>query len=528
MKKNENFLDSKTILAIALVGITWVGWQSYLTKKYPQTKTPATAETANNPSPTNGTTAAPAKTETSNAGVIEKIKPSEKESFVQLQSKELSLNISSFGMGFKNVTLNNYTSRDKSNVKLSDENNEGLFSLVSMETKAPIIFALNKVNETTFEGVGVDQGVQIKRTITFDSEKYAFQNKISFNNLTPNYKGVSIQMDTKQIDAPASSILSPSFEHQEFFIKTTTTSERINASSTKEDVEKSFASVSISSIGTQYFATAILDNSEVVPESVVKLDHKTRNLHSSLSYKNPGGKSNIDLAFTTFAGPKSYSVLNSVNSELTALINFGFFSAIAKWLLLIMKWFQQFVSNWGLAIIALTLLMRILVLPFNLASYRSMKKMQKIQPALTSIREKYKDDAQAMNRETMALMKTEKVNPIGGCLPMLLQMPIFFALYQVIGQSIELYQAPFFGWIHDLTLKDPFYVLPLLMGATMYMQQKITPTAMDPAQAKILQFLPLVFALMMIALPSGLTLYIFVSTLFGVLQQQLFMKYMSK
>ena len=121
-------------------------------------------------------------------------------------------------------------------------------------------------------------------------------------------------------------------------------------------------------------------------------------------------------------------------------------------------------------------------------------------------------------------MRDNKVNPLGGCLPMLLQMPVFFALYQCLGQSIELYQAPFFGWIHDLSLKDPFYVLPILMGISMYIQQKITPTTMDPAQAKIMQFLPVVFSLMMVSLPSGLTLYIFVSTLFGIIQQQIFMK----
>ena len=124
----------------------------------------------------------------------------------------------------------------------------------------------------------------------------------------------------------------------------------------------------------------------------------------------------------------------------------------------------------------------------------------------------------------MLLMKQEKVNPLGGCLPMFLQMPVFFALYQVLGQSIELYQAPFFGWISDLSLKDPFYVLPVLMGVTLWIQHKVTPTTMDPAQAKVMQFMPIIFSVMMVSLPSGLTLYTFVSTLFGVLQQQFFMR----
>ena len=153
-----------------------------------------------------------------------------------------------------------------------------------------------------------------------------------------------------------------------------------------------------------------------------------------------------------------------------------------------------------------------------------MKKMQKIQPQMQAIRERHKADPQVLQKETMALMQREKVNPLGGCLPMLLQMPIFFALFRVLGQSIELYQAPFFGWIHDLSIKDPYYVLPVLMGITLFIQQKTTPTTMDPQQAKVMQFMPIIFSFMMVSLPSGLTLYTFISTLFGVIQQQILMR----
>ncbi|HEY8270445.1 MAG TPA: membrane protein insertase YidC, partial [Pseudobdellovibrionaceae bacterium] len=135
-----------------------------------------------------------------------------------------------------------------------------------------------------------------------------------------------------------------------------------------------------------------------------------------------------------------------------------------------------------------------------------------------------KDDPMALNRETMAVMKEHKANPIGGCLPMLLQIPVFFALYRVIGSSIELYHSPFFGWITDLSAPDKFFVLPILMGGTMFLQQKMTPTTMDPAQAKIMAFLPLVFTLFMLQLPSGLTLYMTVSAIFGIVQQYIFLK----
>jgi len=168
---------------------------------------------------------------------------------------------------------------------------------------------------------------------------------------------------------------------------------------------------------------------------------------------------------------------------------------------------------------------RLLVLPFNMMSYKSMKVMQVLQPQMKAIREKYKDDQQRMNQEIMGLMKTHKANPLGGCLPMLLQFPIFIALYQVLGHSIELYQAPFAFWIHDLSAKDPYYVLPVLMGITLFVQQKVTPNTMDPAQAKVLAFMPLLFSFFMLSLPSGLTLYMFVNGLAGVAQQMYFLKF---
>jgi YidC/Oxa1 family membrane protein insertase len=146
--------------------------------------------------------------------------------------------------------------------------------------------------------------------------------------------------------------------------------------------------------------------------------------------------------------------------------------------------------------------------------------MQKLQPQIAAIKEKYKDDVQRFNQEQMALFKTHNVNPLGGCLPMLVQMPVFFALYAVLGNSIELFHAPFFGWVHDLSAKDPLYIFPVLMGISMFIQQKMTPAAgMDPTQAKMMLLMPVVFSFIMISLPSGLTIYIFLSTLMGILQQ---------
>jgi YidC/Oxa1 family membrane protein insertase len=309
----------------------------------------------------------------------------------------------------------------------------------------------------------------------------------------------------------------PNLNIQEFVV-------RSNGSVEHTKFEKSLkqekTTVDLLAISSQYFTVGYLDRSSIFANAQLFFDSGIA--YSILKYTIPTNSDKLSFESIVYIGPKSFDLLSGVDRSLTEIINFGFFSAIASVLLKLLKFLNQFVHNWGLAIILLTLVVRLMVLPFNIMSYRSMKKMQLIQPKLKTLREKYKDDPAALNRETMNLMKDEKVNPLGGCLPMFLQMPVFFALYQVLGQSVELYQAPFILWITDLSQKDPFYVLPVLMGVTLFIQHKITPTTMDPQQAKIMMWMPLIFSLFTLGLPSGLTLYIFISTLFGVIQQYIF------
>jgi YidC/Oxa1 family membrane protein insertase len=228
----------------------------------------------------------------------------------------------------------------------------------------------------------------------------------------------------------------------------------------------------------------------------------------------------MEYDFKFFMGPKNLTVLSKVPG-LRQLIDYGMFSFLAYPMLTVLHFFYKFIPNYGLAIILLTIFVRILFYPLSVKSYRSMKEMQKIQPEILALKEKYKDDKERFNREQLALFKTHKVNPAGGCLPMLIQLPFFIALYALLANSIELFQAPFIFWIKDLTTKDPYYVIPAFMEVAMFIQQKITPmSGMDPAQQKIMLFMPIIFTFIMLNLPSGLTLYIFVSTILGVIQQQ--------
>ena len=224
---------------------------------------------------------------------------------------------------------------------------------------------------------------------------------------------------------------------------------------------------------------------------------------------------------------KNYDDLVKMGHNLKLSVDFGFFGILAVPILRGLQFFYELIPNWGMAIILLTLVIRTLTFPLQYKSFKSMKKMQNVQPELNKLKEKFKDDPQRMQKETMDLFKREGANPLGGCLPLLLQMPIFFAFYRVLYAAVELVDAPFYGWIIDLSVKDPFYVLPVLMALSMFLQQKMTPTtSVDPTQQKIMMFMPLIFGLIMKDLPSGLVLYIFVSTIFGITQQMFVYKTM--
>ncbi len=239
--------------------------------------------------------------------------------------------------------------------------------------------------------------------------------------------------------------------------------------------------------------------------------------------------------YQLYLGPRELGTLQKFGKNLDRAINFGWTDIIAKPLLYILRFFDQYLHNYGVSIILLTILVKILFWPLTHKSYKSMKEMQKLQPRMAKLREKYKGDKQKLNQEMMGLYKTYKVNPMGGCLPMVVQIPVFFALFRVLGACIELRHAPFMLWINDLSAPDrlfhfsfqiPFMtppygipVLTLLMGASMFIQQKMTPSPGDPAQAKIMMFLPVIFTFMFINFPSGLVLYWLVNNLLSIGQQ---------
>ncbi len=224
-------------------------------------------------------------------------------------------------------------------------------------------------------------------------------------------------------------------------------------------------------------------------------------------------------SYNTFMGPKKYDLLVSEKSGLEGAVEFGYFSFMAKPLLHVLNFMQSFVVNYGIAIIILTVVIKLIFYPLTHHGLKSMNGMKKVQPQIAAIKERYKDDKTRLNKEIMALYKKYKINPVGGCLPMILQIPVFIALYEVLYVCIELRHAPFFLWIHDLSAQDPYYVTPLIMGGSMFLQQKMTPTAVDPTQAKMMLFMPVIFTVMFLKFPAGLVIYWLVNNILSIAQQ---------
>ncbi len=294
----------------------------------------------------------------------------------------------------------------------------------------------------------------------------------------------------------------------------------------------------------RYFLTAVIP--ENTADSHLKLRYENEIAASRLVWKmdrlDPGTQGKYP--FVYFMGPKSHKVLSQYDNTLKKAINFGFFDILAKPLLITMNVIHDVIPNYGVAIILLTILIKLIFWPLGTKSYKSMNEMKKVQPLMMEIREKYKNDKQKMNQEIMGLYKTYKVNPASGCLPLLVQMPIFFALYRMLYQAIELRHAPFVGWIKDLSGPDRLFhfdfaiplmdapygipVLTLLMGASFLLQQKMTPMAGDPMQAKMMMLMPIFMTVLFINFPSGLVLYMFVNNIISMGQQYYTQKKFSK
>jgi YidC/Oxa1 family membrane protein insertase len=527
-----SFLDRGTILAFVVILAFWFGWTKWMEKTYPpQTQTAQTEQTTpvvNNPSgkPVAKTDLS-APTAAKDAAVPGNTAPAS-EVLTHYSQGPWEFDISSSGMGLKNIQLKDYTSRDGKTIQLAGVENDPSFATRVAPYTEALNFAIEKKSDDTYVGTAQAAGATITKTLKMNPQTYSIETSIAVTGATPALKGLSTRV-TDMMTEPAKkkSFFDPTPDFHAWYVlhegsNRRETIKRADANNVDQD------NATVASLSVHYFTLAVADKSGIHPKFESRIPANSEIATGQLIYEPATMPDSLKLDYVAYAGPKSYATLKAVDENLTGVVDYGTFSIIARPILWLLKFLHQFISNWGIAIIALTIIVRLIVLPFNVYSYKSMKVMQKLQPQMNAVRERYKDKSNEeklqMNAEIMKLMKENKANPVGGCLPMLLQLPVFIALYQVLGQSIELYQAPFGLWIHDLSIRDPLFVTPVLMGITMFIQQKITPSTMDPQQAKIMMWMPVIFSFFMISLPAGLTLYIFVSTLFGIIQQFVFLR----
>ncbi len=311
--------------------------------------------------------------------------------------------------------------------------------------------------------------------------------------------------------------------------------DEVAANSLKEP--KTITEFDWASLETSFFMMAAVPGENGgKPQAVVQdLHNKIMGLTLKAPVADLAPGESFSLPYIFYFASKDRAILRKVGFGLERTVNFGWFHMLALPLLYILQFFYGFFHNWGLAIIALTILIRILFIYPNHKSFISMQNMQKLQPKINKLREKYKDDREALNKELMNLYRTYKVNPLGGCLPMVLQLPVFIALYNILGYSIELRNAPFIStlpftdivWLADLSAKDPLLITPIIMGVTMFIQQKMTPSPGDPAQAKMMLFMPIIFTFMFLNFASGLVLYWLLNNILAIIQQYYTNKYMS-
>lgn len=237
----------------------------------------------------------------------------------------------------------------------------------------------------------------------------------------------------------------------------------------------------------------------------------------------PGGTlapgASATLAMPLYAGPQEQEKLAALSKGLDLAVDYGWLTVIAAPLFWVLQWIHGWAGNWGVAIIILTILIKLIFYPLSEASYRSMAKMRVVAPKMQRLKEQYGNDRQRMQQAMMELYKTEKINPLGGCLPILVQIPVFIALYWVLLASVEMRQAPFALWINDLSVPDPWYILPILMGATMIIQTRLNPEPPDPVQAKIMKIMPIAFSIFFFFFPAGLVLYWLVNNILSIAQQ---------
>ncbi len=531
-------MDKKSILAIVLSLVVLYTYQIFFVKPVPPQKTPAKQEvtTAKDTAPGQPTAPPAPMTSPVPGGVL--LQSQQK----SLDYKEIPIDtdvykavFSTRGGALKSLKLKKYHK--------SIEKNSALIELVDLKAGMPAPLTLsfagsdfNVPDDALYEAklatptqpgeagrltftLEYPNILRIEKIYKFNLNSYLFDLEVRVSNLTGNTLNQETSLNWYQYVDPQAE--EDSYGHDGPVTMVGKSIERENVK--KIETTKTMGpAVSWGGFESKYFLAAMIPQNPSLTSLSVAKNAANMVILSMKTPKSiiPPGQTGL-ANYSLYLGPKDYSLLKARNVGLEDSIDFGdWLKWLAMPMLIVLKFlYNSVIPNYGIAIIILTTLIKILFWPLGNKSYRSMKEMQKLQPKMAELREKYKNDKARISQEMMALYKAHKVNPMGGCLPMVIQIPVFFGLYKTLLYAIELRHSPLAWWIQDLSEKDPYYITPLIMGATMFVQQKMTPPAGDPTQAKIMLFMPVIFTFMFLNFPSGLVIYWLFNNIISIGQQ---------
>ncbi len=563
-------MDKRTILAVVLSLAVLFTYQMFFAKPPVPPKTAPVQETkqasinkaAPQPAPTAVPTPAPAVTSTKTATKTVAPQKEEPARDIKVETKNYIAVFSTRGAALKSFQLKNYNkectkcTRDiwpaiknlvTGNKQPAEEKGNELIEIIVLQENMPYPLALtfpesaaeiraDSVYDTDAAKLDMmageneqrlvflrtfSNGMKVEKAYTFNPDNYSIALDVKVSNLTNTPINQIPYLNWYEYVDPKQAVDSYSKEGPVAYVSKSIERKKSADISKEETIGPD---VSWSGFENKYFMAIIIPQDPSLTSVNMSKDS-----NHMVSVNIKGAKSVIPPAqsgsfkYNLFIGPKDYTLLKKQGLSLEEAVEFESIIPGLKWLsiglLILIKFLYQFVGNYGIAIIILTILIKIIFWPLGNISYKSMKEMQKIQPKISELREKYKNDQAKLGQETMALYKAHKVNPFGGCLPILIQIPVFIGLYNTLLYAIELRHSPFFWWIQDLSAKDPYYITPIVMGATQFIQQKMTPTVGDPMQAKIMLMMPIVFTFIFLNFPSGLVIYWLLNNIISIGQQ---------
>ncbi|MCX5847030.1 MAG: membrane protein insertase YidC [Deltaproteobacteria bacterium] len=529
-------MDKKTFLAIVLSLMVVFTWQAFFAKQPPPKQPDSVQQGGTVEGKPASKEAAPEQAKPVYTRTILSKPAAVIEKDIKVETPLYTAVFTTRGGTLKSYKLNNYRTNlasDSELIELVNVNNGMLRPLTVTFPGSTIDIPPESIYMTDSNAINITQSpdnrrltftqiypkeVKIEKIFTFYPEKYTFELEVKVHNLSNAPLNQSALLSWHQYMDPKAETDSYGHDGPISFI-----AKSIDLYEAKKIESGKLLGPDVAWAGfeSKYFLASMIAQNPTLTTLSLSVDAQNMvsvNLKDPQNIIPPG---QIGLfTYTLYLGPKDYDILKAQGVGLENAIDFGsWMKWLAMPLLISLKFLNNHVANYGTAIIILTLLIKILFWPLGNKSYKSMKEMQKLQPKIAELREKFKTDKTKLSQETMALYKTHKVNPLGGCLPMVIQIPVFFGLYKALMYSIELRHAPFYWWIQDLSAKDPYYITPIIMGATMFIQQKMSPPVGDPMQAKLMLLMPVVFTFLFLSFPSGLVLYWLFQNILSIGQQ---------